>query len=53
MPQKHNYSWKGRRCCGIHDGGKNKRGSVMNNASFHKRKDRQPMRESTGHVFLD
>ncbi|PPE03568.1 hypothetical protein HCUR_00422 [Holospora curviuscula] len=31
----------------------NKRGSVMHNASFHKGKDRQPMSESAGHVFLD
>ena len=29
-----------------------KRGSVMNNAFFHKEKDRQPMRESAGHVFF-
>ncbi|PPE03016.1 hypothetical protein HCUR_01549 [Holospora curviuscula] len=34
-------------------GKKHKRGSIMNNAFFHKRKDRQPMGESAGHVFLD
>ncbi|WP_165780825.1 hypothetical protein [Holospora curviuscula] len=51
MLQKHGYSWKGTRCCGIHE--KHKRGSVMHNASFHKGKDSQPMSESAGHVFLD